>query len=717
MGIAGVGYRPNDTYYRHTNSRTGRYAESQAAAQNVTQADTINLNWSDGAIFASGTPDGQSFSIYKADGYSTENPLMLIKGIDKNGEAYEQQVNPLTVDPTNASFAEIMAVNAYFVDIGELNVNDMGAFERPSDDDLEKADYLTALRQWRDTQYDAGNIVGYHKAANVCNALINLQQEQNGTEKYITGLSGETVRAVAIEGRLKSGIAGFSSVGQGDNLRLLEARYADNSTSENPVIEVRISKENGETQIFQMNINDIDPRNASQMEMFALLSHADAQGISEDGLDKSSYMKYLECAGQAGMEADSAEDFINKKQDWTQMKDSIASDSETDSNRPEYKWVELLNHLFDYFIGNLSDELSDSGIIMDMVAGEDRYPVKNSAFEILQEEDGFSVTDKETGNTCHYKDTEAQLLKDTESGVTYLINVDENNRVTEKLEVSDQLLADLNVFFMTNHIKPGEMSQDIRSQIAEITQNESEEKQSFSVDENVETTAAARGSSLMRHLSGEDQAPYSYLAKDGVIEYNGVAFNCDYERNRITLGDVSNPKNCLNIPLSKGGSLVVNVDNLGDLSKAIGMFSPEDIRRIMEAIAQYNKAKEMEQEIEEDTNSIGDSATERMQNTAPAEQSEITDSNQSQVAPLVSESTRSTDHSEEKEKLYITWYNEDGIFCREQGQTEGYLWSVPLNGKDEYDKVMSFLGHFGQDENLQFAHDENFWKEFLVSHS
>lgn len=646
---------------------------------------------------------------------------MTIKGIDKNGEAYEQQVNPLAVDPTNASFAEMMAVNAYFVDIGELDVNDMGAFERPSEDDLEKADYLTSLRQWRDTQYDAGNIVGYHQAANVCNALVNLQQEQNGTEKYITGLSGETVRAVAIEGRLKSGIIGFNSIGQGDNFRLLEARYADNSTSENPVIEVRIDKENGESQVFQININDIDPRNASQMEMFALLSHADAQGISDDGLGRSSYMKYLECAGQAGMKATNTDDFINKIQDWTQMKDTIASDSETDNNRPEYKWVELLGNLFEHFISNLSDELSDTGAIMDMVTGEDRYPVNDSAYEIAKEQDGFSVTDKETGNVYHYKDANAQVLKDTESGVSYLLNVDEQNQVTEKLEMNDQLLADLNVFFMTNHIKPGEMSQNIRNQITEITLNESVKDNSPDTDENIETTvkatAATRGSSLMKHLSGEDTAPYSYLAKDGVIEYNGVTFNCDYERNRITLGDVSNPKNCLNIPLSKGGSLVVNVDNLGDLSKAIGMFSPEDIRRIMEAIAQYNKAKEMQQEIDEDTNSIGDSATEEIQKVDSTEQSGITDPNQSPVAPLVSESIRSidqTDSSEEKGKLYITWYNEDGIFCREQGQTEGYLWSIPMNGKDEYDKVMSFLSHFGQDDNLQFANDENFWKEFLA---
>lgn len=70
------------------------------------------------------------------------------------------------------------------------------------------------------------------------------------------------------------------------------------------------------------------------------------------------------------------------------------------------------------------------------------------------------------------------------------------------------------------------------------------------------------------------------------------------------MGDVSEPKNCLCIPLSKGGSLIVNRDNLGDLSKAIDMFSPEDINLIMRAIAQDTKVQQIQNEIDEEKNSI-----------------------------------------------------------------------------------------------------------------
>ena len=102
-------------------------------------------------------------------------------------------------------------------------------------------------------------------------------------------------------------------------------------------------------------------------------------------------------------------------------------------------------------------------------------------------------------------------------------------------------------------------------------------------------------------LTGKKGAPYSYLADEsGVIEYNGVVFFCDNKRNTISLGDVSNPKDVITIPLSGGGCLKVNRDNIDDLSKAIGMFCPEDINRILRALSQDAKAQKALQEIEEE---------------------------------------------------------------------------------------------------------------------
>lgn len=100
--------------------------------------------------------------------------------------------------------------------------------------------------------------------------------------------------------------------------------------------------------------------------------------------------------------------------------------------------------------------------------------------------------------------------------------------------------------------------------------------------------------------TGEKEAPYSALARDSIINYNGVVFICDYERNALCLGDMSNPDDVLSIPLSGGGTLKVNRDNIDELSKAIGMFSPEDVNRILRAIAEDTQCKRKLNEIEDD---------------------------------------------------------------------------------------------------------------------
>jgi hypothetical protein len=98
------------------------------------------------------------------------------------------------------------------------------------------------------------------------------------------------------------------------------------------------------------------------------------------------------------------------------------------------------------------------------------------------------------------------------------------------------------------------------------------------------------------------KAPYSHLADaNGQIHYTGVTFTCSKRYNMLTLGCADDAKkNVLNIPLSCGGVLKVHRDFLGDLAKAIDMFSPEDVNRIMRALAQDAKIAQTEQEIEEE---------------------------------------------------------------------------------------------------------------------
>lgn len=119
--------------------------------------------------------------------------------------------------------------------------------------------------------------------------------------------------------------------------------------------------------------------------------------------------------------------------------------------------------------------------------------------------------------------------------------------------------------------------------------------------------AAIKGSkSPISSIRTAPKVPYGYLAKDGVIAYNGVVFVCDEETNSICLGDMTNKKQVINIPLSGGGHLKVNRANLGQLSKAIGMFSPEDVNLILRAIHLDTKLQSVQNEVEDLEAGVGE---------------------------------------------------------------------------------------------------------------
>lgn len=164
----------------------------------------------------------------------------------------------------------------------------------------------------------------------------------------------------------------------------------------------------------------------------------------------------------------------------------------------------------------------------------------------------------------------------------------------------------------------GSATETAESRFAETIGESAEE------DDTVKTPVT-RGVQLNRHIEGKDKVPYGEMAEDGVIEYNGVIFVCDYEHNRLTLGDTTNKEDCINIPLSGGGSLLVNRDNIDALSKAIGMFSPEDVRRILEALARDNKIQQMKKELDDMENGDDVDNNEEASETTDADKAAGTD--------------------------------------------------------------------------------------------
>lgn len=159
---------------------------------------------------------------------------------------------------------------------------------------------------------------------------------------------------------------------------------------------------------------------------------------------------------------------------------------------------------------------------------------------------------------------------------------------------------------------------DVASRFAESLEESAEENDKV-------LAPVTRGVRLNRRIEGKDKVPYGEMAEDGVIEYNGVVFVCDYDHNRLTLGDTSNEKDCINIPLSGGGSLLVNRNNIDALSKAIGMFSPEDVNRILRALAQDKKIQEMKKELDDMENGDDVDSNEETSETPDADKAAETD--------------------------------------------------------------------------------------------
>ena len=84
----------------------------------------------------------------------------------------------------------------------------------------------------------------------------------------------------------------------------------------------------------------------------------------------------------------------------------------------------------------------------------------------------------------------------------------------------------------------------------------------------------------------------------------------------------------------------------------------------------------------------------------------------------MTKSTFPTDDPEHKH-WFITCYGQDGISCKE-AYFDGTKWvnrdcfSLSYTEPGQYEKVMAFLQRFSQDDNLRFAANENFWKDFLA---
>ncbi len=108
---AGIGINPyvNTT---HTSKQQKSDTGFTGSVMKCVQAGRQKVMLCQDALMSYASPQtGESVNIYKSPDYSTENPVYLLKGLDRNGKEFVQEVNAHNIDPAYCSYNELMVLN------------------------------------------------------------------------------------------------------------------------------------------------------------------------------------------------------------------------------------------------------------------------------------------------------------------------------------------------------------------------------------------------------------------------------------------------------------------------------------------------------------------------------------------------------------------------------------------------------------------------------
>lgn len=514
-------------------------------------------------------------------------------------------------------------------------------------------------------------------------------RRRNSAREEFYGDISSAVQMMEDESENDSKVIGLAMIPYGDsNVSYgMKARYAAESTPEDPVIQVAVGC-GGEQVSYKVNVNEVDPRNASQLEIFALLSYSDDQGIS-DGGTFGSYHRMKIYADNAQMNGywegnENWDDFVNAKHDWIDI------------------------------ITRITDDYSQAGVYSQSLNGQ-KLNETLSHFSIQHVDfDNLKIVDKTADAFSHYElNIPGNVLKawleavgemggdridnDMYSHMTFAL-IRRFSQVREEDPAGDPIEAALRA--------AREAMQELGYQLAPELEGLSE---------------------VQRELENERAFYQSFVQKLEKLRENGTEENV---KNIKTAGKSDDAEEAEDIDLmqllrERMEEIFVMVKN-GDTEPSFQIgnssFTVKEWERFLERFDDIEDAirELMRERIEKRTIEEGEAAEREAASIEAA--GEAADGSMTfskaieEINMLISESTKCTYPAStpgQEDIMYITWYTEEGIFCRKAGQREGYEWSVYFEGKEDYSRVMEFLGRFDREDNLRFAAHENFWQDFL----
>lgn len=93
---------------------------AEKKAMKATIKGTQHVVYRDALFSICHVPTGETANVYRADNYSEDNPVYIVKGKDISGNDYEQVINVNDVDLCNCSYVEMLVWNVHTGNTGDF---------------------------------------------------------------------------------------------------------------------------------------------------------------------------------------------------------------------------------------------------------------------------------------------------------------------------------------------------------------------------------------------------------------------------------------------------------------------------------------------------------------------------------------------------------------------------------------------------------------------
>lgn len=109
--IAGIGTKPYSNTSRRPNT-VNTSTEFTSRVMTCVQARSQKVMLRQDALMSYASPQtGESVNIYKSDNYSSDHPIYILKGLDKDGREFELEIDASKINPDHCSYNELMVRN------------------------------------------------------------------------------------------------------------------------------------------------------------------------------------------------------------------------------------------------------------------------------------------------------------------------------------------------------------------------------------------------------------------------------------------------------------------------------------------------------------------------------------------------------------------------------------------------------------------------------